>query len=46
MESGMDLRQGAGGTLELLITGPVAEVTGGVWNEKGEPAPGAKYRPR
>jgi hypothetical protein len=41
LESGMDLRQGAAGNLELVIGAPAAQLTGTVHNDKGEPVPGA-----
>lgn len=41
LEAGMDLRQGAGGSIDLLIGSPAAQLTGVVHNEKGEPVPGA-----
>lgn len=39
--NGMDLRQGAGGALELVVSPAAAEVTGTVANDQGEPMPGA-----
>jgi protocatechuate 3,4-dioxygenase beta subunit len=41
LESGLDLRQGSSGPIELVIAGPGAGLNGGVTNEKGEPVPGA-----
>jgi len=41
LESGLDLRQGGSGPIELVIAGPGGELNGGVTNEKGEPVPGA-----
>lgn len=41
LESGMDLRQGAAGTLDLVIGAPAAELNGIVRNDKGDPVPGA-----
>jgi len=41
LESGLDLRQGSSGPIELVIAGPGAEMNGGVINDKGEPVPGA-----
>jgi carboxypeptidase family protein len=40
-ESGIDLRHGGRGTLELVIAAPAAELTGVAHNDKGEPMPGA-----
>jgi protocatechuate 3,4-dioxygenase beta subunit len=41
LESGIDLRQGAAGSLDLVIAAPAAQLTGAVHNEKGDPVPGA-----
>jgi len=41
LETGLDLRQGAGGSVDLLIGSPAAQLTGVVHNEKGEPVAGA-----
>ncbi len=41
LESGIDLRQGAAGSLDLVIGAPAAQLTGIVHNDKGEPVPGA-----
>jgi hypothetical protein len=41
LESGIDLRQGAGGSLDLVIAAPAAQISGVVHNDKGEPSPGA-----
>jgi len=41
LESGIDLRQGAAGSLDLVIAAPAAQLTGTVHNDKGEPVPGA-----
>ena len=41
LESGIDLRQGAAGNLDLVIGAPAAELNGVVRNEKGDPVPGA-----
>jgi len=41
LESGLDLSAGAGGTLQLTIGSPAAQLTGVVHNEKGEPVSGA-----
>ena len=41
LESGLDLRQGASGSLDLVIAAPAAELSGVVHNDKGEPVPGA-----
>jgi Carboxypeptidase regulatory-like domain len=41
LESGIDLRQGAAGSLDLVIAAPAAQLTGTVHNDKGDPVPGA-----
>jgi hypothetical protein len=41
LESGMDLRQGAAGSIDLVIGSPAAQLIGVVHNEKGEPVAGA-----
>jgi hypothetical protein len=41
LESGIDLRQGATGNLDLVIGAPAAELSGVVRNDKGDPVPGA-----
>ena len=41
LESGVDLRQGGGGALELLVASPGAALSGSVVNDKGEAVPGA-----
>ncbi len=41
LESGIDLRQGAAGSLDLVIAAPAAALTGTVHNDKGQPVPGA-----
>jgi hypothetical protein len=41
LDSGIDLRQGAGGSLDLVIAAPAAQISGVVHNDKGEPSPGA-----
>ena len=41
LDSGLDLRQGGAGSLDLVIAAPAAEVSGVVRNDKGEPVPGA-----
>jgi len=41
LESGLDLRNGVAGTLELIVAAPPAKLTGSVKNDKDEFVPGA-----
>lgn len=41
LASGIDLRQGATGSIDMVIGAPAAQLTGVVHNDKGEPVSGA-----